>query len=260
MELGFTENESHAWMALLRENPATAYETARASGIPTAKIYPVLDRLVGRGIVLELDEDGKKRYVPCDPEDFLATQRRRNEELIDDLSRELKSLGPRAEVSYIWNLSTYGSLLERAEAMIKSANSSILISTWKEELAPLVSAIRLREREGVRVAVVHFGHAEERGGALYEHPIADTLYAERGGRGFALIVDGETALMGTVTSEFEAQGAWSGNQGFVLLAEDYVKHDIYIMKIVNRFDRELTERFGEGYPLLRDIFSDKEAR
>ncbi len=53
-------------------------------------------------------------------------------------------------------------------------------------------------------------------------------------------------------------GAWSRSEGFVLLAEDYIKHDVYIMKIVARFDRPLVKRFGRGYWRLRDIFSDTE--
>jgi hypothetical protein len=45
---------------------------------------------------------------------------------------------------------------------------------------------------------------------------------------------------------------------FVTLAEDYVKHDIYMMKIVQRFDRQLIDRFGRKYHKLRDIFNDDE--
>lgn len=54
------------------------------------------------------------------------------------------------------------------------------------------------------------------------------------------------------------EGAWSTNRGFVTLAEDYIKHDVYIMKIVNRFNGLLVERFGENYVLLRDVFTDGE--
>ena len=66
--------------------------------------------------------------------------------------------------------------------------------------------------------------------------------------------------MGTVFSKDEVDGAWSKNRGFVTLAEDYIKHDIYIMKIVRRYDEALISTFGKGYTMLRDIFSDKESR
>ncbi|MBW2364395.1 MAG: hypothetical protein JRF25_04815 [Deltaproteobacteria bacterium] len=97
-----------------------------------------------------------------------------------------------------------------------------------------------------------------RAGQIFKHPIEDTIYNEKGGRGFVIIADSKEALMATVFEENRVEGAWSVNKGFVTLAEDYVKHDIYIMKIVRRFDRQLIERFGENYVKLRDIFNDEE--
>lgn len=259
MNLGFTEYESRAWVSILREHPATAYETARASGIPTAKIYPVLDRLREKEMVLEIEADGKKRYVPCDAEDFLSRHKQKSDDLYESLFLDIKKLDRVEDVSYIWNLATYGSFLERAEILVHAAEKTILLSVWKEELAPLLPLLRKKEAHGVKIAVVHFGPPEIKIGTFFEHPIADTLYAERGGRGFAVVTDSSSALMGTIASDFSAQGAWSTSSGFVVLAEDYIKHDIYIMKIVKAFDPELTRRFGAGYSLLRDIFSDKEA-
>lgn len=258
MALGLTEYECRAWLTLLREHPATAYEAARRSGIPTAKVYGVMDRLLEKGMVLELEEEGKKRYVPRDPDDFIALERQRTAELLDSVERDLKELRADREISYVWNISGYGAFLERAEALIRGAGQTLLLSVWGEELAPLLPVLRLREKEGLRIAVVHFGRPAASVGTLFEHPIADTLYAEKGGRGFALVADGSAALMGTVAADFRVEGAWSAGRGFVTLAEDYIKHDIYIMKIVSRFDRELIGRFGEGYRLLRDIFTDRE--
>jgi hypothetical protein len=121
-------------------------------------------------------------------------------------------------------------------------------------LAPL---IRKKEAEGVQAAVVHFGSVTEQSGRIFEHPIKDTLYEEKGGRGFTLVCDGSEALSGTF-SPSSTEGAWSRGKGFVTLAEDYIKHDIYIMKIVRRFDSPLVETFGEGYSLLRDIYTDED--
>jgi len=140
--------------------------------------------------------------------------------------------------------------------MISRCRSSLLLSLWAEEFSILAPLIREKEKEGVKTAVVHFGPAAETGTLIFEHPIQDTLYQEKGGRGFTLICDANEALSATL-SEDSCEGAWSRGRGFVTLAEDYIKHDIYIMKIVKQFDRELVERYGEGYTLLRDIFSDK---
>ena len=99
---------------------------------------------------------------------------------------------------------------------------------------------------------------------VFRNPIEDTIYAEKGGRGLTVVADGREALMGTLREGAggvqAVEGAWSLNRGFVTLAEDYIKHDIYIMKIVSRFDPELQARFGPGYEKLRDVWKDEEAQ
>ncbi len=255
-ETGLSDYEARAYMTLLEEHPLTAYECAGQAGIPTSKIYGVIRKLEERELVLELVEKNKKRYIPQDPEEYISSYRFRMEKVLKTLSSELKTPRPKKEVSYVWNLTDRNTFLERAEKMISRSRKTVLISLWGEELSELAPLLKKRENEGIRTAVVHFGPSSIKGSNIFEHPIQDTLYQEKGGRGFTLVCDGEEALSGTF-SENSTDGAWSRSKGFVTLAEDYIKHDIYIMKIVQRFDRELTDCYGEGYALLRDIFSDR---
>lgn len=256
-ELGLSEYEARTYLVLLEDHPLTAYEAAGQAGLPTSKIYGVMRKLMEKELVLELVEGSKKRYVPQDPEEFLSSYRFRMEKTLRSLGEELKKPRREKNVSYIWNLREREAMLDRAEKMILKAERTILLSVWQEEFARLAPLVREKEKQGLSCAVVHFGPAEEKTAALFLHPIEDTLYAEKGGRGFTLVCDAACALGGTVSRK-GCEGAWSGNKGFVTLAEDYIKHDIYIMKIVERFDRELIERFGEGYALLRDIFHNRE--
>lgn len=261
--LGLAEYEAKAYIALLRENPVTAYEAAKNAGVPTAKIYGVLAKLLEKGMVLELKEEDKKLYAPLDAEEYIEGYRQRMGNTLDALEKELSNLGPKEDLSYIWNVTGYGAFLDRAEMIMRKAEETILLSAWHEELAPLIPIMRERIESGVKIAAVYFGSIDEEHFAdfpaqLFPHPIADTLYQEKGGRGFAVVADSGAALMGTIRKDYSVEGAWSGNQGFVTLAEDYIKHDIYIMKIVGRFDEELIRRFGAGYKRLRDIFSDTE--
>jgi len=64
--------------------------------------------------------------------------------------------------------------------------------------------------------------------------------------------------MGTDSAPGATSGAYSTNPGFVTLAEDYIKHDIYVMKMLKRYGREMTSRFGPHYEHLRNVFSDEE--
>ena len=257
--LGVSEYEAKVYGALLALNPATAYEAAREAGVPTSKVYEVLDRLEARSMVRSLDEGGKKRYLPQDPEEFVEGTRRRLGDTLDSLKTDLKKLGGPQDQGFIWNLSDTPTLLDKACRMVQSAAEALLVSAWNPEatlLAPLLSAARER---GVKTALVHFGGGRLDLPGVFRHPIEDTIYAEKGGRGLTVVADGREALMGTLREgEGSVEGAWSQNRGFVTLAEDYVKHDIYIMKIVERFDPQLQARFGPGYQKLRDVWNDEE--
>ncbi len=110
----------------------------------------------------------------------------------------------------------------------------------------------------VQVVTVHFGPTKIRPGRVYQHPIEDTIYREKNGRGIVVVADSKEVLMGTILRYGRVEGAWSRNRGFITVAEDYIKHDVYIMKIIMRYDRLLKERFGSRYEKLRDIFSDEE--
>ncbi len=258
MALGLTEYEARTYVALLGSNPATAYETAREAAIPTSKIYQVLDRLESRNMVLGVVEEGKKRYVPARPDDFIAGQKRRMETTIEALKTDLAGAHRETEISYIWNVKDIGALLGKAERMIADSEREILLSAWCDEAAALEPALAGAAARGVRIATVLFGDCSLATGAIFHHPIKDTLYNEKGGRGLTVVTDAGTALTGTIYDNGRTEGAWSMNRGFVTLAEDYIKHDIYIMKIVVRFERELIGRFGDNYRLLRDIFTDME--
>jgi len=259
-QLGLSEYEARSYRALHRESPLTAYETAQQAGLPTSKIYQVLSRLEEKGLVLCLAEKSRKRYIPQELESFTASCRFQMEKTLAALEEAAEKEKQENRVSYIWNLRGYAELIDKATQMIGGARDHLLISLWHDELEKLFPALRERAAAKVRIGLVHFGDIDPTlaVGTCFSHPIADTLFQEKGGRGLTLVADGKEAMMVTVFDDKRAEGAWSRNQGYVNLAEDYVKHDIYIMKIVDRFDSALLKRFGPGYRKLRDVFSDEE--
>lgn len=257
LELGFSEYEAKIYLSLLRENPATAYEAGKSSGVPTSKVYEILKKLVEKGILSVIDEGKTKRYVPIEPDEFLDKYKSRTEKVIDSVRNRLATLKGEKELSYIWNIHEYEYLIDKTRRMIDSATVSVLVSTWKEEFVLIEDRIRDALQRKVDVAVVHFGFPELKLGQMYRHPIEDTIYQEKGGKGFVVVVDSKEVLMGTVSKDNKVEGAWSMNKGFVMLAEDYIKHDVYIMKIIRRFSGLLRKRFGSRYEKLRDIFKDE---
>lgn len=258
MYTGLSEYESRAYIALLGSSPASAYEISKSSGIPTSKVYEVLARLEERGVATQVEVSGKNKYVPQSPEDFLRMRRHLMETTLNGLEVTLDEVTNISEASVIWNISSYDDLLEKSQILIENAKETLLLSLWEQEAEELKPSLLKAKRRGVKIAILHFGAPSLDIGTVYAHPIEHTLLKEKGGRGIVAVSDSVEALVGTVKGQLLAEGALSRNDGFVSMAEDYIKHDIYMMKVVARFDPLLKERFGRGYEKLRDVFSNKE--
>ena len=264
MDIGLSENESRAYLSLLEAHPSTGYEIAKQSGIPSSKVYEVLRKLIQRGMVLELKERGKTRYIPQESRDFIVGYKHKVTGILDSLEDALAGYGSATNAAYIWTYDSFDESIDKVHTMILGAGESVLLSVWQEDYSLVEDACRAASQK-CRTAAVYFGEDEgnlpDDGVMRFHHPIRNTIYSEKGGRGLVAVVDSKEAFMGTFFSDgkngIRAEGTFSKNPGFVALAEDYIKHDIYIMKIVKRFDKELIETFGEGYGMLRDVFSDK---
>jgi len=129
-DIGLTEYEARAYLTLLSTHPATAYELAKGAGLPTSKIYQVIDKLASRGMVQSLIDGQKKRYVPLKPREFIQSQRRRVQSTLDSLEEDLSRIQGETAVSYMWNIQEYRFFMEKAAQLIAEAEREILISAW----------------------------------------------------------------------------------------------------------------------------------
>jgi sugar-specific transcriptional regulator TrmB len=256
--LGLTEYEGKAYLTLLKESPSTAYELGRNSGIPTSKIYHVLEKLSGKGIVSVVDDGKIKRYIPMNPDDLLHNHKTMTERIVHSLGKDLNRIHQRLEFPSMWNITEYDHLVEKVKDMTKAAKKTMLLSIWNDEFELIEENIRGAVQRGVKTVVLHFGQSKSRVCQIYQHPIEGTVYLEKGGRSIIASIDSAEMLMGTIFKYGRIHGVWSKNRGFAIMAEDYIKHDIYMMKIIRRFDRSLQEKFGIRYEKLRDVFRDED--
>jgi len=255
MHLGLSENEARAYIALLSDNPLSAYEVAKKSGIPSSKIYEVMRKLDNRSMVQSIHGERSRSFVPVPLDEFINNYRSDIEESLETLNSELSDLKVGIDKSYTWHIKKYDSLLLKARRMINTAETSLLIQLWPEEMNCLFEAIMDSELRGVKIAILHYGATNLKVGQVYKHPVEGSIFTENHSRGFALVADSKEALLGKV-SESNLDMIWSMNEGFVMMAEDYIRHDIYFIKTARRFAPLLKARFGENYEKLRDVYSD----
>jgi len=255
--LGLSEYEAKAYTALLRENPLTAYEIAKNSGIPSSKIYEVVKRLESRHMVQSIHGERSRMFIPTSPDEFIENFRASIEDNLHTVKTELKDFKVGIDTSYTWHIKDYDGLILKAKRMLDTSQQTVLLSIWPAEIEVLAKSLSNAEDRGVKIAIVHYGATNMKSGQLYRHPVEDTIYAQKGVRGFNLVADSKEVLMGKIKGK-DTEAIWSMNEGFVVMAEDYIRHDIYVMKIVGRFDPLLKEKFGRRYEKLRDVHKDEE--
>jgi sugar-specific transcriptional regulator TrmB len=243
-ELNFTLYESKAYLALLQFPEATGYEIAKNSGIPASKIYQVLNKLMQREIVVALDSE-PVRYAPIPPHEILSQMRNSYNQVLDTLQEGLAKLyqSEDRQDNYIWNLTGRQAIIYRITEFINKAARHIYLSIWDEEIDAVEESLLTAAQRKVDIAIVHYGQRLLNIGSEYRHGREHEIRQQRGARRIALEVDERYVLLGHFLENGGSNAAWTTNPGLVLLARDYIIHDIYTIKMSQKFGEAVNEIF-----------------
>jgi hypothetical protein len=69
----------------------------------------------------------------------------------------------------------------------------------------------------------------------FRHGREHRIREERGARRIALEADEEWVILGHFLEDGNSHAVWTSNKGLVLLAKDYIIHDIYTIRFAERF-------------------------
>ena len=243
--IGFTQYESQAYLALLKQSNVTGYELAKQSGIPASKIYPILNRLIDKEFIQVIDTEPKK-YIPYPPDEILSRMRSDYSTVFDVLDEKLEHIYAEEEIAnnHIWNISGREMIIRKVIDFINECKDHLYLSVWDEELDEISSAILSARDRGVKVTIVHFGDKLLGIDNEYKHGREHSIRIERGGRRIALIVDDKKVILGHFSENEASNAAWTINNGLVLLAKDYISHDIYSIRIVQKYGEEALSIFN----------------
>lgn len=242
--LAFSQYESRAYLSLLKQGQVTGYELSKNSGIPASKIYGVLNKLLDKEIIIALDSD-PVRYAPIPPDDIISRLQGNYQRSFDALRHSLNEIYQMKvpDDHYIWNLSGREEILHRIVEFIDNSQKSLYLSVWDEEVAELLTVLKNAYKRGVKISIVHFGEAILRVGEEYRHGREHQIRQQRGARRIALEVDGEKVILAHFSENGRNDAVWTNNKGIILLARDYIIHDIYTIKMAEKFGADALEIF-----------------
>lgn len=257
--LGMSGYEAKAYVALVAAgSPLNGYEVAKRSGVPRSTVYESLGKLVGRGAAYEVRAgEASVGYLPLPPAALMDRMRREFARSIDVLSTELPQVASPPDVRLVHSLADRTSLLERAEDVVAAAHEELFVSAWPSELAALKPLARRAEAGGVEVSVVVFGDDPEPVGSTTTHRFSrpEVVLDNLGCRLLVVAADREQAVIGGVVNG-EAWGVFTDDPAVVLVAMEYVRHDVAMHVIADRFAPEGFEEFWNSEPELLRLRAD----
>jgi sugar-specific transcriptional regulator TrmB len=233
VQIGFSEYEAKAYVALLRESPVTGYQLAKTSGVPRSMIYEVLGKLTARGAAMMLRKEGSTQYAPVPAAEFLAQLQHEQDALIGSLEEELAGLDAVSDLDYVWNIEGHENVMAKARDMIGQACERIYLSLLPATFPALQEALQRAIGRGVQVVLYSTGELDLPGGRVIANPVPGEVHERVEGLWLVLVVDAKEVLVGELLTENRARASWTGSPLFVFIAEHHLRTDLYLPRVLS---------------------------
>lgn len=242
--LGFYEYEAKVYIGLLSNPVSTGYELAKTSGVPASKIYATLQKLLAKNVVSLLTGEPQK-YIAHNPEEILSRYRQNYDSLFDSLEKDFSNFKIDDHSSQIiWNLNSREEIFRFFREQLESCDTELLMSVWETELEEIEEDLEKSDNCGKNANIVIFGEKKLNFGNVYHHGRENLILRERGQRRMNAVFDNKHVLIAHFTPEGASSAVFTSNPSLVLLARDYIIHDIYTIKIAQKYGKEAQDLFG----------------
>lgn len=253
-QLGFTDYEARAYLALAQTYPATAYEVAKLSALPRANVYSVLRQLETKGAIQPVSEN-PIRYAPRNPEDFFGRYARQTTALCEQVARQVKSQSRPDENSYVWSYTGAEEVRAKIEALIAEAQESVWIKAPDRLIKPYLPVLCAAAERGVQVILIVFGDDPA---PLRVHPKMAVFLHEGDGikRGaadvlFTLSTDFAGVMIATHHPSRGVSASYARNRSIVYVVQTMFTHEFYLAEIYAKIGPVLDANFGKELAALR---------
>jgi sugar-specific transcriptional regulator TrmB len=230
-KFGFSQYESQVYETLsARDEPMDATTIVKYSGVPKAKIYEVLSRMIDKGLIMDTVSEKKKLYAAL-PIHIVI------EKLTQDFQTNITELKNRKSQKNfgddrVWSLKVRSSIDAGCKMLIEEASESIYISAWHDDLAPYIPLLEEKERQGVAIEGLVIGRIETNLSHLHSLiPSEEHKVLER----FQLVVADhkEVLFAGVEGGNWQAMRTMA--QPFVKFFIDFFYHDVALVRITDKY-------------------------
>lgn len=229
-ELGLTDYETRAYVALLERGVLTASEVSENSGVPYSKVYETLTSLERKGWI-ETEKGRPRRYYPKAPSEALAMAKLQQDEKMKTwektVTNELQPFYEKREIREkpdIWILRGELSTMAKLREMLEDAKSELMVAApiLPKALTDMVVPY-LQQLESRDVKVLFMVSKKASTWNLQELETVANVRVREQMFGGGIIVDGREAML-FLGEEKPTLVIWSNHLGLVQFAKDYFQH------------------------------------
>jgi DNA-binding MarR family transcriptional regulator len=253
-QLGFSEYEARAYLALVQRNPLNGYELAKVSGLPRANVYAVLQKLEERGAVVRLDMESGARYAPVAPTELTQRIASRFQDTLSAAQRALEDLAAPPASAYVWNVQGYAALLEHAHTLIEATQERLLVAIGRQEASALAEPMARAEARGVAVTTLCLDECPAECGGCRGTICRSCAVANEGQQWLVLVSDEAEALAGEIGPQDDVLAVRTRQQLQVNLANWYIRHSVTLTAVLSDLSRREDQVLEpETRALLRSV-------
>lgn len=224
MDFGFTKTDSLVYINLLKNGRASGYKIAKEISLSRSSVYSSIDNLYNNGYIFLSDGDTKE-YEAKSPDLIFSQIEKNTIENIGILKKELAKMMLPEEKEFVYNVSGYENVVQRARELIDQAKLEIYLNTdfhlslFSKELSDAIE-------RGVRVICFSFNRIEKPHPDIEVYSRFDIDEKSYPSHRFMLVVDMKLALI--FSHREETKGLYTNNHLMVKMTAEHIHNDIYL--------------------------------
>ena len=257
-KIGFSQYESKAYISLLKHSPVTGYEVSKRSGVPRSMIYEVLGKLIDRGATYLVPSDPVK-YSPVPADEMIERIKVNMESTFSYLKDNLNTIKQNSEPNVIFHINGENAVMKEIHDIIQGVKNELWLSIWEPQAIEVRESVSKIRNNDVNVFTILFGAENIKIGNTYHHNyMSPEVVADRiGGHLTIAARDNEEVIIANLLNEKEAWAVKTKDPALVLVAIEYIRHDIMIEEITREFGHDKLDALWRNRPDLYYVVAGK---
>ncbi|WP_099159599.1 TrmB family transcriptional regulator [Virgibacillus ndiopensis] len=255
-KIGMTEYEAKIYVSLLSNQPSNGNNIAKSSGVPAPKVYEALKKMNDQGLVFTVSggNNGKQvRYSALPYKELLKSKKDTFMNHYEFLSHSLADVSSRSDVDWseLFVIKGYLSSIEVVQTAVIECNSQIILSCWKREFDLLRDLLQKAYERGVKIVTIIFDKEDiDVPWDCFNH-YNEGLSRHNGE--LSVVIDNKKAIL-LHSLEDSPHSVVSSHPVMVSITRNYIRHDIYINRVIHDFEKMITDYYGQNLENLIDDF------